>query len=51
VLGEGAVDASRRRLGPEREAAAVARGRAVPVAQRVERASALALAAALAAAG
>jgi predicted ATPase/class 3 adenylate cyclase len=51
LLGEGAVDASRRRLGPEREAAAVARGRAVPVAQRVERASALAMAAALAAAG
>jgi hypothetical protein len=51
LLGEGAVHTSRLSLGPEREAAAAARGRAVPVAQRVERASALALAAISAAAG
>jgi predicted ATPase/class 3 adenylate cyclase len=51
LLGEGAIHTSRLSLGPEREAAAAARGRAVPVAQRVERASALALAAITAAAG
>jgi hypothetical protein len=51
LLGEGAVNTSRVRLGPEREAAGAARGRAVPVAQRVERTSTLALATAFAEAG
>jgi predicted ATPase/class 3 adenylate cyclase len=48
LLGEGAVATSHRRVLPAREAALVTRGRAVPVAQRVERASELALVAALA---
>ena len=48
LLGEGAVAASHNRVVPAREAALVTRGRAVPVAQRVERASELALVAALA---
>jgi hypothetical protein len=48
LLGEGAIEASRLRLGRDNEAAALARGRAVPVARRVERATTLALAVALA---
>ena len=48
LLGAGAVAASHNRVLPAREAALVTRGRAVPVAQRVERASELALVGALA---
>jgi hypothetical protein len=47
LLGEAEVAACRARLGPEREAAALARGRAVPAAQRVDRACTLARAASL----
>ncbi len=51
LLGEGTIEASRLRLRPDHEAAALARGRAVPVARRVERATTLALAVALAKTG
>ena len=48
LLGEGAVAATHARVKPAREAALVTQGRAVPVEQRVERATQLALLAALA---